>query len=337
MPRTRPGVGPFVDEPSSPGRRPMPLRRSSAAPITPKSRGSSDEPRRAAAGAGAGCEPFAPELEDRDGPVRAVVADRRAASDRATATVAAVAAIRVSSSSRSAIGVLAAAPIVAFRRRRRRSRDRGATSRAARSPRPRAAALEPRPAVAAPRRSGVGGALGQAALGRGEEALEVAQPVAAVAAGVDPVVAEPAGVGPCPDRVRVHAQEPRGLGDRQGRVDRTGGMSGWQLRLVEEMSSRRAGAYQVSQFLPIGRKSLGAPSAIAVGLAASGRSSGQRLRRAFALRRSSANVVGQADPDRRHDDRHDRDDGHARGSRARARRRGRAPRRCSEGRHRRPA
>jgi hypothetical protein len=56
-------------------------------------------------------------------------------------------------------------------------------------------------------------------LGRGQEPLEVTQPVAAIAAGVDPEVAQPPGVAPCPDRVRVHAEQPGGLGDRQGRID----------------------------------------------------------------------------------------------------------------------
>jgi hypothetical protein len=56
-------------------------------------------------------------------------------------------------------------------------------------------------------------------LGRRQEPLEVAQAVAAIATGVDPEVTEPPGVAPGPDRVRVHAKQPRGLGDRKGGVD----------------------------------------------------------------------------------------------------------------------
>ena len=60
-------------------------------------------------------------------------------------------------------------------------------------------------------------------LGRGEEALEIAEPVAAVAARVDPVVAQAAGVAPGPDRVRMHAEQAGGLRHREGGIDRTGG------------------------------------------------------------------------------------------------------------------
>ena len=65
-------------------------------------------------------------------------------------------------------------------------------------------------------------AAGRVRLGRGEEPLQVAEPVAPVAPRVDPEVAEPPGVAPGPDRVRVHAEQPGGLGDRQGRVDGSG-------------------------------------------------------------------------------------------------------------------
>jgi hypothetical protein len=54
---------------------------------------------------------------------------------------------------------------------------------------------------------------------RGQEPLEVAQPVAAVAAGVDPVVPQAAGVTPGTDRVRVDAQDVCGARDGQRRVD----------------------------------------------------------------------------------------------------------------------
>ena len=70
-------------------------------------------------------------------------------------------------------------------------------------------------APAAPRSAcGGGRALRRAGLGCGQEALEVTESVAAVASRVDPVVAQPAGVAPGTDRVRVHAKEPGGLGDR---------------------------------------------------------------------------------------------------------------------------
>ena len=59
-------------------------------------------------------------------------------------------------------------------------------------------------------------------LRRGEEPLEVAQPVAAVTTRIDPVVAKPALVAPGPDRVRVDAQQPGGLRHGQGGVGRAG-------------------------------------------------------------------------------------------------------------------
>ena len=101
-------------------------------------------------------------------------------------------------------------------------------------------------------RSAAGGdAVDGAGLGRGQEALEVTEPVAPVAARVDPVVAQPAGVAPRPDRVRVHAEEPGGLGDRQGRVRwswRDGGRHGsWRKCEVDGPS------LPISQFLPIVR------------------------------------------------------------------------------------
>ena len=75
-------------------------------------------------------------------------------------------------------------------------------------------------------RRGGARALGGTGLGGGQEALEVTQPVAPVATRIDPVVAQPAGVAPRSDRVRVHAKEPGGLGDREGRVGGRGGMVG---------------------------------------------------------------------------------------------------------------
>ena len=67
------------------------------------------------------------------------------------------------------------------------------------------------------------GAVGQPGLGGGQEALQVTETVAPVASRVDPVVAQPARVAPRSDRVRMHAEQPGGLGDRQGRVRGSGG------------------------------------------------------------------------------------------------------------------
>jgi hypothetical protein len=61
-------------------------------------------------------------------------------------------------------------------------------------------------------------AVGRTGLRGGHEALQVPEPVAAVTARVDPVVAQATRVAPRPDRVRMHAQELRGLGDRERRV-----------------------------------------------------------------------------------------------------------------------
>ena len=88
-----------------------------------------------------------------------------------------------------------------------------------------AATAAPRPAR---RRRG---AVGRAGLGGRQEALEVTEPIASVASRVDPVVAQPAGVAPGSDRVRVHAKQPGGLGDRQGRVRGSGGEGGRHVSL----------------------------------------------------------------------------------------------------------
>ena len=66
------------------------------------------------------------------------------------------------------------------------------------------------------RASGVMGTL----FGGCEEPLQVAEPIPPVAARVDPVEAQPSRVAPRTDRVRVHAEQTRGLGDGQGRVGR---------------------------------------------------------------------------------------------------------------------
>ena len=77
-------------------------------------------------------------------------------------------------------------------------------------------------ASGARRRGPIGGpvGLGRPEFRRGEEALQVAEAVAPVAARIDPVVAQPASVAPGSDRVRVHPQQAGGLGDGQGRIDR---------------------------------------------------------------------------------------------------------------------
>jgi hypothetical protein len=61
--------------------------------------------------------------------------------------------------------------------------------------------------------------LGRRTLGGvGQEALQVTQAEAAVAPGVDPVVAQPAGIAPRPDRIRVDAQDMRSSRDGERRV-----------------------------------------------------------------------------------------------------------------------
>ncbi len=64
---------------------------------------------------------------------------------------------------------------------------------------------------------------------RREEPLQVDEPVATIAAIVDPVVAEPAGLAPGPDRVRMHPQHVRRLRHRQRRIARAGSPgAGWR-------------------------------------------------------------------------------------------------------------
>ena len=101
---------------------------------------------------------------------------------------------------------------------------------------------------------GACGRLDGTACGRGEEPLEVAQAVAAVAPGVDPVIAQPARITPRPDRVGVDPQHPGGLGDGERRVGwaRRDGGHGTRLGRKCELD---AATLPSSQFLPIGRKS----------------------------------------------------------------------------------
>ena len=107
----------------------------------------------------------------------------------------------------------------------------------------------------------------------------------------------------------MHAEEARGLRDGQGRVDRTGRDDGWQLRLVEEMSSP-APSLPSSQFLPIGRKSFGlsrARPAVVWRHRAPARSAAPAGVGAPPFLRGT--VVGQADAGVVTSDRDDRDDG----------------------------
>ncbi len=91
-----------------------------------------------------------------------------------------------------------------------------------------------------------------ACLRGGQESLEVAQPVAPIATRVDPVVAQAARVAPRPDRVRVNAQKPGGLCDREGciRWSRRDGRRHGLYRRKCEVSPARLPS---SQFLTIGR------------------------------------------------------------------------------------
>ena len=54
---------------------------------------------------------------------------------------------------------------------------------------------------------------------RGQEALQITQPVAAIAARVDAVVAQPPRVAPGPHRVRMHAEQACSLGHGQRGID----------------------------------------------------------------------------------------------------------------------
>ena len=100
----------------------------------------------------------------------------------------------------------------------------GRVRRAATSARPRTwpPSGRRRPVVRISGRRGppCGGAWGRraAGLGRGQEPLQVTQAIASVAARVDPVVAQPAGIAPGADRVRMHTKEAGCLGHGQGRV-----------------------------------------------------------------------------------------------------------------------
>jgi len=92
------------------------------------------------------------------------------------------------------------------------------------------------------------------ALGGGEEALEVGQPISSVTARVDAVIPQSTGVAPGSDRVRVYPQQASGLGDGQCRVRR----SGWKRRGHGSCSKKcevDGARLPSSQFLPIVRRS----------------------------------------------------------------------------------
>ena len=105
---------------------------------------------------------------------------------------------------------------------------------------------------AAPRPGRGGRTLGGAGLGGRQEALQVAQSIASVAPWIDPVVAQPARIAPGPDRVRVYAEQPGGLGHRQGGIHG----SGRQGDRHDSLRKCEVGAKSlpISQFLPIGRR-----------------------------------------------------------------------------------
>jgi len=54
-----------------------------------------------------------------------------------------------------------------------------------------------------------------------ETPLEVAEAIAAITARVDPVVPQPSGIAPGPNRVRMHAEDLSGPRDREGCVERS--------------------------------------------------------------------------------------------------------------------
>jgi hypothetical protein len=74
-------------------------------------------------------------------------------------------------------------------------------------------------------------------LGGRQEPLEIADPIAPVAARVDPVIPQSPGVAPGADGVRMHAEHACRLGDGQGRIDR----SGRQLRGHRDSWGRQRG------------------------------------------------------------------------------------------------
>ena len=172
------------------------------------------------AGDGARCEPIAAGLPDRDEVMAVRIAERL---DRGGERLVGV-----------VVGVDQAGRCVEATARSRwwRSASSGSADRlvdagrCGAEPRGRGAGRSLRRPPHVPVATGAA-AVGRPGLGGGQEALEVTEAVASIASRVDPVVAQPAGVAPGPDRVRVHAEQPGGLGDRQGRVRGSGREGGW--------------------------------------------------------------------------------------------------------------
>ena len=105
--------------------------------------------------------------------------------------------------------------------------------------------------AAAPDRAAVDGRADRRSLGRIHEPLQIAEPVAAVAARVDPVIAQPALIAPRPDGVRVDAEQSSRLGHAKGRIRRPFDEQRWQVFMRKCELTRSA--YGTSQFLSIGR------------------------------------------------------------------------------------
>ena len=235
------------------GRRPT-TASASAAPRTPKRPRPVDEPigsrRRRRAATARGDEPVVAELPDRHEVMAVGVADRADARPQVVVEVVAVvgqAGDRVDERQVEARG----APAI---ERVGLGGLAVAAAASARAPPAASAAAVERPPRRPPGPGGPATArqVGGLDLGGGQEPLEVAQPVAPVAARVDPVVAQPAGVAPRPDRVRVHAEQPGGLGDRQGRVGRSWTGSALRHGLYGRKCEVDAPSLPISQFLPIG-------------------------------------------------------------------------------------
>ena len=101
------------------------------------------------------------------------------------------------------------------------------------------------------RRAAVDGRPDRRPLGRIHEPLQIAEPVAAVAARIDPVIAQPALIAPRPDGVRVDAEQSSRLGHAKGRIRRPFDEQRWQVFMRKCELTRSA--YGTSQFLSIGR------------------------------------------------------------------------------------
>jgi hypothetical protein len=94
------------------------------------------------------------------------------------------------------------------------------------------------------------------ALGRGEKPLEVADSIPPIPARVDPVIAQPTGVAPGANGVRMDPEEPGGLRYRKRRIDWTRNRCVRQNRLGRKCQVV-GWSLPSSLFLPIGRRSCG--------------------------------------------------------------------------------